>query len=188
MRNKTVSNKSMWAELIQDKIKMNDVLTMYVARVDKRIGRIACPLHTGKDNNFSFNENLFQCFSCGAKGNVVSFVAQLFGISNKEAMIKIDNDFGLKIIGTNQTLLSKRKSRSIRDVANRHKVELEALKQQYRDLADVFAYLNRALIVNAPKDENEDTWHPVFIYAAQHISVMEYVLDELMEEIDARQN
>lgn len=39
----------------------------------------------------------FNCFSCNRTGDLISFVEQLFNISFKEAMEKINQDFNLKL-------------------------------------------------------------------------------------------
>jgi len=51
-----------------------------------------CPFHD--EGTSSFNANLetgvYHCFGCGAKGNVVTFVAEMENINNKEAWKKIE--------------------------------------------------------------------------------------------------
>ena len=51
-----------------------------------------CPFH--KDSRPSFTANtetgLYHCFSCGAKGNAITFLAEIENISNKEAWKKIE--------------------------------------------------------------------------------------------------
>ena len=37
----------------------------------------------------------YHCFGCHADGDVINFVAGLFGLGNKEAAEKIANDFGI---------------------------------------------------------------------------------------------
>ena len=51
-----------------------------------------CPFHD--ENTPSFNANLetgqYRCFGCGAKGNAITFVAEMENITNKEAWKKIE--------------------------------------------------------------------------------------------------
>lgn len=69
-----------------------------------------CPFHGDKKPSFSVNlENgLYKCFSCGAEGNYLSFVAAQKGISTKDAYIEILREHGLDErgvkIGTKQQL------------------------------------------------------------------------------------
>ena len=51
-----------------------------------------CPFH--EENTPSFNANMetgvYHCFGCGANGNVITFVAEMENITNKEAWKKIE--------------------------------------------------------------------------------------------------
>lgn len=51
-----------------------------------------CPFHD--ENTASFNANLetgqYHCFGCDAKGNIITFVAEIEHISRKEAWKKIE--------------------------------------------------------------------------------------------------
>ena len=37
----------------------------------------------------------YHCFGCGADGDVIDFVAALYGLGKKEAAVQLANDFGL---------------------------------------------------------------------------------------------
>lgn len=96
-----------YAAIIKDKITMPDVLTMYGVPVNKH-RRIPCPLHGGKNDNFSFNDSVYLCFTCGEKGDVVTFVEKFFGLSFPEACEKLNKDFGLNLpIGRLATVREK---------------------------------------------------------------------------------
>ena len=62
----------------------------YKIRRDELI--CSCPFHD--EYTPSFNANLengvYHCFGCGAKGNVITFVAEMENINNKEAWKKIE--------------------------------------------------------------------------------------------------
>ena len=51
-----------------------------------------CPFHEDSRPSFTANTEtgLYHCFSCGAKGNVTTFVAEMGNITNKEAWKKIE--------------------------------------------------------------------------------------------------
>lgn len=40
-------------------------------------------------------DNRFHCFGCGADGDVIDFVMQLYGIGSMEAAQKLASDFGI---------------------------------------------------------------------------------------------
>lgn len=52
----------------------------------------SCPFHD--EYTPSFNANLetgvYHCFGCGAKGNIITFVAEMENISRKDAWKKIE--------------------------------------------------------------------------------------------------
>jgi DNA primase len=57
-----------------------------------------CPIHNGKgEESFRVNstKNVFHCFSCQAKGNVLDFVAAMEKCSIRDAGLKLQQWFGL---------------------------------------------------------------------------------------------
>ncbi len=57
-----------------------------------------CPIHKGESTeSFHVNtqKNVFQCFSCKAKGNVLDFVAAMEQCSVRDAGLKLQDWFGL---------------------------------------------------------------------------------------------
>lgn len=55
----------------------------------EQVGR--CPFHEDDEASFSVNaaKGVFQCFGCGAKGNVIQFVARREGLTDREAALKL---------------------------------------------------------------------------------------------------
>ena len=45
--------------------------------------------------SMKLNERYFYCFGCGATGDVIDFVARLFGLNSYEAAQKLAQDFGI---------------------------------------------------------------------------------------------
>lgn len=58
-----------------------------------------CPFHNDNNPSMSVSEKvkMFNCFSCGAKGNVVNFVARIENISEDQAVIKLAKRIGIEI-------------------------------------------------------------------------------------------
>jgi hypothetical protein len=65
--------------------------------------RIPCPFHNGKNNNFSYTDEVYYCFVCGAKGNVITFIKDWFQINHRQALIRLNADFGLGLSGRRPT-------------------------------------------------------------------------------------
>lgn len=86
-------------DTIKRSIPIHTVLRKYGFAAPERTSyRIACPLHGGKDANFSVSERsgLWNCFSiCQRGGSVIDLVAALEKIDIKEAAQKLSSDFNI---------------------------------------------------------------------------------------------
>ena len=87
---------------VKASVSIEQVLAHYKVASRKTNGsglRAHCPIpdHQGKSDSFSANteKNVFQCFSCGAKGNVLDLVQKMEGGSIKECAEKLADWFGL---------------------------------------------------------------------------------------------
>jgi DNA primase len=69
------------------------VLSRYGYGTDKR--RIPCPLHGGRNPNFSFDDHVWHCFRCGRHGDAIQFAMDLFGLSFPDALAKLSTGFGI---------------------------------------------------------------------------------------------
>ncbi|MEP6493773.1 MAG: DNA primase [bacterium] len=66
----------------------------------KRVGnsfRGPCPLHHGKDPNFSVTASGYKCFSCGESGDVFTFVQKHLGLDFAEAVKWVGNRAGVEV-------------------------------------------------------------------------------------------
>src|SRR5581483_7547211 len=92
---------------LRSKLDFEAVLTHYGVEVkrkgDQHHGFCPLPGHSGKRNSPSFSANLtrgiFQCFGCGAKGNVLEFAAIMEkvslegGAAFREVALKLQKQF-----------------------------------------------------------------------------------------------
>lgn len=69
--------KSRIRKLINDNIKITDVAKSYGLKVKNKMA--ICPFHTDTQMSLSFSDekNIFHCFGCHAKGNIIEFVRKL---------------------------------------------------------------------------------------------------------------
>lgn len=78
---------------------MNMVLEHYQIDWLRKQGaelRGRCPIHEGEGErafHVNLEKNVFHCFSCGAKGNVLSFVAAMENVSILEAGLQMKEWF-----------------------------------------------------------------------------------------------
>lgn len=165
----------MKTKLIGDAVTMQDVISMYEYRVDKRAGRIKCPFHNGKDNNFSYNDKVFHCFVCGVKGNALSYVAQRFNLPIYEAAIKIDEDFSLGIIGKKPSLLARKRVKKQRIKDDKQQREIKRIKL----LEDMYIDMHRELFQMIPETPNPD--NECDVQLSLMLIEVEGILDRLQE-------
>jgi DNA primase len=81
---------------IQDKAKIEEVIADYVDLQRKGNNYVGlCPFHNDSNPSMSVSpdKKIFKCFSCGAGGNVISFVQNHEGISFIEAIKKLSDKY-----------------------------------------------------------------------------------------------
>ena len=81
-------------ELVKQNICVPDAAKHYGLQVNRN-GMCSCPFHEDQHPSMKLNERYFYCFGCGATGDVIDFVARLFGLSSYEAAQKLAYDFGI---------------------------------------------------------------------------------------------
>lgn len=80
-------------EAVKQSVSTREVAEMYGIKV-RRNGMACCPFHDDRNPSMKL-DNRFHCFGCGADGDAIDFVAKLYGLSLKEAAVKIADDFGI---------------------------------------------------------------------------------------------
>lgn len=83
-----------------DETNIVEVVNEYVPLIKKGNSYLGlCPFHNDSNPSMSVNNDkkVFNCFSCGAKGTVIRFVARHENISDDEATIKLANRLGITI-------------------------------------------------------------------------------------------
>lgn len=101
-------DRNRWVDFraIKEAVSLEAVLEHYeVKNLRRRRDRLegCCPLHRGeREDAFqaSLSKNVFHCFACDAKGNVLDFVAAMERCSIREAALKLQAWFGRPGMGT----------------------------------------------------------------------------------------
>ena len=117
------------------------------------------------------NEDYFFCFGCGAKGDVIDFVAKLFDLSSYEAVQKLAADFGFDPKPPTAIALPKPKHPYIRQLR-----EDEMLC--FRVLTDYLHLLEDWKVRYVPKTP-DDALDDRFVEACQMLDYIEYLADIL---------
>lgn len=168
------------ADEIKSRVSVPDVIEMYVG-VTPRHNRIPCPIHHGKNYNFSYDENRWHCFACGARGDCVSFVMQLFDLDYNQAIYKINTDFALELPTgrqlTRREKLAMQKAAAVRIAAARERERaIETARNAYETAMDNFIaaeIISRTKRPKTPDDVPGAEW----LEAIGNIAYLKYLVD-----------
>ena len=118
------------------------------------------------------NRDYFYCFGCEATGDVIDFVARLFGLSSYEAAKKLAYDFGIDPDKPPAAMALKKPYSLARAFRN---------DEMYcqRVLCDYLHLLERWKIEYAPQSP-DDELDDHFVEACQVIEYVDHLLDVLM--------
>lgn len=169
-----------YADEIKRAVSMRDVCGLYGVEVN-RGGFAKCIWHSDhKPSMKVYDGNRgCHCFSCGEGGSVIDFTMQYFGLSFKDAMLKLNADFHL-CLPIGETLSSdemhKAEAAKRRAEADRRAREREKVEREYHNSLDRYIALDRIIRENkptSPDDIPED-----YAYAVREIDKAKYSLDE----------
>ncbi len=103
-----IAGASGWVDFsaVKRAVSLEVVLGYYRVRGLRRRGdqlQGCCPIHHGRrDDSFRahLTRNVFHCFACQARGNVLDFVAAMERCSIREAALRLQQRFGMTVSGT----------------------------------------------------------------------------------------
>ena len=170
------------AAQIKETLTAREVVEFY-GFTPNRSGYIHCPFHAG-DNNGSLKvydgDRGWHCFGCNAGGTVIDFVMKLFDISFRQAVLRIDSDFGLRLTyerpdpKARSALLEKRRAEA-EEKAHR-RAEYQTLAAEYRQCFDTVKYFPPVRCADG------SIWiHPLYPDALKAMPALEARLDEILE-------
>lgn len=81
---------------IKSMISVRQVAESYGLKVNRN-GMACCPFHNDKYPSMKIDSSHYYCFGCGAHGDAVGYVAEMFSLSQYDAACKIIQDFNLPI-------------------------------------------------------------------------------------------
>lgn len=153
-------------ETIKSHLTMRQVAEYYGYPADRK-GWCRCPFHNdGHPSMLLYPDGRgFYCFSCGAGGDVISFVARLENVSNAKAAKMLVDDFSLPV---RLDHLSYRERRE-REKHYRRRKELEAWAKDAR----LCLFIYWQLLCDALRTPGG----PHFDEALQELSIVEYRIE-----------
>ena len=114
---------------VKQRLNIRQVVEHYGYKVN-RAGQFICPFHNDHKPSASIKKDYFNCFVCGAGGDVITFTAKLHGLKNYDACKKLVNDFGLNIDTEPQTQTDRLK-------ADRERAKRQAELKRQKEIEDL---------------------------------------------------
>ena len=158
-------------ETVKNSVTVKQAAERYGYKVN-RSDTICCPFHDDRHPSMKLNKDYFYCFSCGATGDVIDFVARLFGLSSYEAAKKLAYDFGIDPDKPPAAMALKKPYPLARAFRN------DEMHCQ-RVLCDYLHLLERWKVEYAPQSP-EDELDDRFVEACHMIEYVNDLLDVLM--------
>lgn len=130
-------------EKIKASVDLREAMERYGISFN-RLGYALCPFHREDTASLSIKNGRFTCFGCGASGDVIDFVRRYFNLDFPQALIRLNNDFGLGLTAEKPTAESRAMAR---EKAKRQKLERaqqEMRRSAYLRIAGAHAKLMRS--------------------------------------------
>ena len=112
-------------EEVKQHLNIRQVVEHYGYKVN-RANQFICPFHNDHKPSASIKNDYFNCFVCGAGGDLITFTAKLHGLSNINACKKLDQDFHLGLSQQPMSHIDRLK-------ADREKVKRETQLKRQRE-------------------------------------------------------
>lgn len=163
----------MTVEEIKERYSMRDILSMYGFQIN-RSGYINCPFHNG-DHTPSLKIYLkdFHCFSCGAHGDIFTFVEKMENLTFKEAFRLLGGDCQRPGMEARMKLYHARKERDMK-VKRR-----ESFRKMVKDNLDAIERLREKISLLDPFSEESSRCQ---MEMTRQIALFEYLQEHWGEE------
>ena len=160
-------------EDVKQQLNIRQVVEFYGFNVN-RANQFICPFHNDHKPSASIKKDYFNCFVCGAGGDLITFTAKLHGLSNIDACKKLDQDFNLGLsqqpVSHIDRLKADREKVKRQSELKRQQEEEELIQHIGNVLADYHCYLWQGL-------QLYPYGHIRHIRALQELTQAQYYLD-----------
>ena len=181
-----MSNYKVFADDIKGLLNMADVFRMYGIQVTQK-GFAVCPFHNEKTASLKVYAKSFYCFGCGAGGDCITFVCNLFNCTFREAVEKLNTDFALGFpIGEQITLRQadyyKKRQREIKELQQREideQLRRIELQNEYLNLLEEEQRLKNNFEKYRPK-EGDSSLHPSFVEACRMLEYIKHKIESFI--------
>lgn len=142
-------------EDVKIRLNIRQVIEFYGCKVN-RANQFICPFHNDHKPSASIKNDYFNCFVCGAGGDLISFTARLFGLRNIDACKKLDEDFHLGLSQQPASHIDRLK-------ADRERVKRETQLKRQREEEELI--LRTGLVL---ADYHRYLWQGLQLYPYDH--------------------
>lgn len=162
---------------IKEAVGMRQAAAFYGYPVDRQ-GRCLCPFHNDKHPSMKiYPQNKgYYCFVCNEGGDVIKFVAKIFGLSNEDAAKRLIADFGIPVKLGDFTYREKRE----RDKKLQKRMDL----QRFSRYTEALLRFYRIRLCRAALEPSG----PHFAEAMQMLSIVEYRLECIRQHPEEMKN
>lgn len=106
----------MTAEEIKQEYSMRDILSKCGLPHPNRAGFIQCPFHKGdREASMKIYAKDFNCFGCGANGDIFTFLQMFYGIPFKEAFAMLGGSYEKPSFSSSLAVYKAQQERKMRE-------------------------------------------------------------------------
>lgn len=117
----------MTSDEVKQSYSMRDVLSMYGISIKK--GFCCCPFHHEKTGSMKIYKDSYNCFGCGANGDIFSFVQGMENCSFKEAFLKLGGTYEEK-----SSFQQKKFKYELEQKKRKEQLEKQKRKREWKEL------------------------------------------------------
>lgn len=142
-------------EEVKQRLNIRQVVEHYGYKVN-RANQFICPFHNDHKPSASIKNDYFNCFVCGAGGDLITFTAKLHGLSNINACKKLDQDFHLGLSQQPMSHIDRLK-------ADRERVKRQSELKRQREEEELIQHIGNVLA-----DYHRYLWQGKQLYPYDH--------------------
>lgn len=133
----------MTVEEIKQTYTMRDILIMCGLSQQNRSGFIHCPFHKGdREPSMKVYKHDYNCFACGANGDIFTFVQEFYHISFKEAFLMLGGTYERPSFSSKMAIYHAQQEKKMRE---KEKEKLRKKRKLNNMLIDIYRDgMNRA--------------------------------------------
>ena len=122
---------------VKQQLNIRQVVEYYGYKVN-RANQFICPFHNDHKPSASIKNDYFNCFVCGAGGDLITFTAKIHGLSNINACKKLDQDFHLGLSQQPMSHIDRLK-------ADREKVKRQSELKRQQEEEELIQHIGNVL-------------------------------------------